>query len=180
MALVPLDIDTLRVEAISRISFVIAGKDKDGNITHTPVWPSRDLLQSVLSCGKWDGIPVCDLVTEVPLVAADGTIHSEEGYSPATRAYLTTSEFAFRRNPADVTQAEAIRALGWIRSLPFSGFPFEDEASETHALTALLQHTVIRVIRSNTPLFLHDASTPGSGEGLLAEIISMVHAPDQF
>lgn len=172
--LVPLSVETLRVEAIRRISFITRSTKKDGTVKDIATWPSRDLLQSVLGMGVWDSIPVCEGVTEVPLVATDGTIHSTQGYSPATRAYLTTDEFAFRRAPSSMSRQEAVEAARWILGGPLEGFPFVDRASRAHALGAMVQHSVSRLINANTPLYFLDASLPGSGKGLLGEAISRV------
>lgn len=167
--LAPLDLDGLRVEAIKRISFVV--ETKTGIVAS---WPSADLLKSVQVLGRWDGIPECDLVTSVPLVAPDGTIHSKQGYSPITRAYLTTDAYAAHSTPQTITQQEAQQAVQFLFEWPLSGFPFDSEASKVHSVAAILQHYVLRVIDANSPMYLLAAPTPGSGKGLLAEFISNV------
>lgn len=165
-------IDGLRYEAISRIAFVTATETKDGTkIVNT--WPKHDLLTTVLEMSAWSGIPVCDIVTTVPLVAADGTIHSRIGYNPATRSYLTTDKFV-RFDPLTISRPDADRAVAFLCDWPLSGFPFDSASSRVHALVALLQHFVMRVIDSNTPLYFLTAPVPGAGKGLLTEFIARV------
>jgi len=170
-ALVPLELDRFRALAAERILFLATRQNKGETIT-VPVVPPRELLQTILALGEWEGIPVCDVVTETPLVAADGTIQSEAGYSAATRAYLITDEFAFRRVPKEVTHEEALAARDWLFTWPLEGFPFQDTAGRAHALGVMLQHSVTRLIRANMPLLLIDASAPGSGKGLLGEAVA--------
>lgn len=171
VALVPLELDRFRALAADRVLFLATRQTKEGPVT-VPVVPPRELLQTVLALGEWEGIPVCDVVTETPLVAADGTIQSEAGYSAATRAYLITNEFAFRRDPKDITYEEAVAARDWLFTWPLEGFPFQETAGRAHALGVMLQHSVTRLIRANMPLLLIDASAPGSGKGLLGEAVA--------
>ena len=169
--LVPLNLETFTLEAVQRMSFVHRKVTKDG-VKWIAAWPEAALLKTVMVSKEWKALPECNMVSQVPLVGRDGTIHSEKGYNLATKAFLVTDKYAFRRDPATVTRTEALAAKDWLMEWPLEGFPFVDSASRTHALAAMLQHCVTPVIAANTPLYLVDASRPGSGKGLLGEVIA--------
>jgi hypothetical protein len=53
-------------------------------------------------------------------------------------------------------------------------FPFASSADLAHALAALLLPFVRRMIEGCTPVHLIEAPTPGSGKGLLADVLSLI------
>ena len=163
-ALVPLELHRFRGIAADRMVFLATRKNASEQIE-----PPTNLLHTVLARGSWPGIPQCDIVTDVPLVAADGTVQTDEGYCAASRTYLTSDRY--RGGPDAVTREDAVAAAQWFFDWPLSGFPFEDEASRVHALCAILQGFLMLVIDSNTPLIFIDALMRSSGKTLLAEFI---------
>ena len=60
--------------------------DAKGN-TH-PARPPGDVVSDFRAMDSWPGFPPVEGVVHAPVVASDGSIHSERGYSPATRVYL--------------------------------------------------------------------------------------------
>jgi hypothetical protein len=57
----------------------------------------------------------------------------------------------------------------------FCDFPFKDAASRSHVFAALLLPFVRELIDGPTPLHLFDAPTPGTGKGLLMNVLSLIH-----
>jgi hypothetical protein len=53
-------------------------------------------------------------------------------------------------------------------------FPFDDKGSKANALAAILTPIVRPAIEGPTPLALFDATAPGTGKSLLAEIVSII------
>src|SRR5690606_19673737 len=53
-------------------------------------------------------------------------------------------------------------------------FPFADQASKPNAVGALLTPIVREMVDGPTPMHAIDAPTPGSGKGLLTEVIAYV------
>jgi hypothetical protein len=53
-------------------------------------------------------------------------------------------------------------------------FPFQDQASYTNALALLLTPLIRQAINGHVPLALLDATRPGTGKSLLAEIVALV------
>jgi hypothetical protein len=171
--LVPLSLDRLRVEFARRILVQTTRETKDG-LKVSGTFPPDKLLQGILALNEWPGIPECDVVTDVPLMAPSGMIQSEVGYCAATRAYLANSNFIFKGRPEATSQQEAKAALNWFFDLPLSGFPFENEASRVHAICAMLQGFVMPVINAPTPLYLLDALLRSSGKTMLADMLIRV------
>ena len=162
--LVPLELHRFRGIAAEKMAFLATRK---GAVEQ--VEPPTNLLHTVLARGSWPGMPICDVVTDVPLVAANGTIKTESGYCADSRSYLTSSNYALEAK--FFTRQEAVEAAQWFFDLPLSGFPFADDASRIHALCAILQHFLMLTIDENTPLVFIDALMRSSGKTLLAEFI---------
>jgi hypothetical protein len=54
-------------------------------------------------------------------------------------------------------------------------FPFTDDASRAHSFEALLRPSVRALINAPCPMTIFEAATPGSGKGLLANLIAVVN-----
>src|SRR5262249_45815830 len=69
--------------------------------------------------------------------------------------------------------AEIEAARNLLLSELFGEFPFEDDASRAHVLVATLLPFIRTMIPGSTPLHLIDAPSPGTGKGLLADVMSV-------
>jgi hypothetical protein len=146
----------------------------DDCLVNTP--PPFSIVKDIMHLPGWDPaiIPVLERVTETPIFAADGRLIDTPGYDAQAHIFYDPPAGLdippVSRAPAEleVTQARCL----FFGDL-FKDFPFKNDqgASKAHALAALLLHFVRDMIDGPTPLHLIDAAKPGTGKGLLADVI---------
>lgn len=145
---------------------------KTGDVIVTPERPDKHIVGAVHRSGKWEGIPALRGLTASPPVRPDGSVSYEPGYDEATGVYYVPVGDV-PRGPEAPTREDAVAALATL-SGPVCDVPFESP----HHVTAWLAAVVTAVARSAfdgpTPLFLFEASAPGSGKSKLAEIVSII------
>lgn len=108
-----------------------------------------------------------------PFLRGDGTIGGlEPGYDAASKYFVDTDE-DWSALKSDPTKEDVDAAVKLLRDL-VSEFPFENEVSESVWIASVLTHVARDAIRGSVPLFLFDATTPGSGKTLLAKIASRI------
>jgi hypothetical protein len=168
---------------------------KDGAIDEVPMALPRTLAASYLDMrGEWQ-VPVLNGIASSPLLHADGSIHTRDGYDAETGLWCENVPEMTNVVPArpDVTQAKA--ALLLLRKA-FRTFPFADAGKvldrqlnvpvvdlgkqpgkdESGFLAGLLT-AVCRPSLHTAPGFLIHApamSGAGTGKGLLARAIATV------
>lgn len=132
---------------------------------------SDTLIQAILAEPSWD-IPELDGIIEVPILRQDGTILDTPGYDPQSRlmymppASLHMPTVSDAPAPEDITKACTL----FFDDL-LSDFSFAGPADKAHALALFLLPYLRDSIDGATPLHLIEAPTPGSGKGLLADIL---------
>lgn len=163
----------LKDEIARRIKLVKISEEEDGRLAEVPTAPPIDAVRAVKQQGHWPGIPSVDGVVTAPVFAPDGTLEDTPGYLPKSRLYFyPTANLAI----GDTTPSK--ERVAWAKSLIMEhllvNFPFESEASQANAVAELIQPFVRPMITGPTPIYAHDAPSPGSGKGLLAEALSTV------
>lgn len=135
--------------------------------------PPDNVVQAVLDPGR-AGARVRNLIgiLEAPSLRPDGTAIEEPGYDTAT-GYLYEPEIAFPRVPRTLSQEIARRALGALLE-PFADFPFRGDSDRTAIVAALLTMIGRPAIAGATPAFIVDASTPGSGKTMIADVVAII------
>jgi hypothetical protein len=120
------------------------------------------------------GLPPLEAIVEAPCLRRDGTVLSIEGYDPDSRLYLGDSLNGLGEAiPEKPTDPDVHRALDLIQDV-LVDFPFVDESTKTITFAALLTPVCHPAISGPTPLALIDSPSPGTGKGLLAEVISLI------
>lgn len=121
------------------------------------------------------GIPRLDAVITTPVFDHDWRLLTAAGYHPESRLWLHVEpgtvwpEIPMRPTPEDVQIA-----LSLILDELLVDFPFTSASDRTHAVAALLLPFARRMFCGPTPIHLIEASTPGSGKSLLAEMIAFI------
>ena len=150
---------------------------KKGTTTDVP--PPKDLVEDCINDARKSGWPLPELeaATASPVLRPDGTILDTPGYDPATRSvYRPGSPDVAKVNvPDNPGPAELQAAVELIEELLWD-FPFVDRASYANAVGLMLT-PLIRPAMSfeeQVPMALLDATNPGTGKGLLLEIVSLI------
>jgi len=136
--------------------------------------PPNETIDDLLALDDWP-FPPLEAVTEIPTLRADGTIHAVPGYDEASR-------LLYRPDPAinigPITDHPAPSELDDARALLvdelLGDFPFDTTADRANALALLLTPIVRPAIGSPVPLALLDSPEPGTGKGLIADVVSIV------
>jgi putative DNA primase/helicase len=119
-------------------------------------------------------------IVTAPLFATDGTLLFRTGYSATAKLYLDINDdFDLAPVPEKPLVEDVKFAKETIDDL-LGDFPFISDAERTHAVVAMLQPFARELISGPTPLLLIDKPTPGTGAGLLCDVVTSVflgHAP---
>jgi hypothetical protein len=136
--------------------------------------PPDDIVQDILrGRGQWP-FPPLDALVEFPVFRPDGTLLDTPGYDQATMlAYVPVPGLKIPPIPESPTEEHLVEAITLIDEA-IREFPFQDRASYTNALALLLTPLIRQAINGHVPLALLDATRPGTGKSLLAEIVALV------
>jgi hypothetical protein len=135
--------------------------------------PSDAIVQGVESRGYWPELRPIVGIVQTPFLRRDGTICERPGYDDATGFALVCRD-TFPPVPEAPTQDDARRALASILDL-FCDFPFIDEAARHVPVAALLTMLAMPALGgANTPAFLFEANTPGTGKGLTLDTVCIL------
>jgi hypothetical protein len=142
-----------------------------------PVSPPRELAEQILARQTQSPylpfLPL-DAIVETPVMRPDGTILNAPGYDTVTRLYYAPEEsMATCTIPLAPTRAEQQAALDLIWSA-IGEFCYATAADRANALGLLLTPLVRPAIKRHILLALLDAPKPGTGKGLLADVISII------
>jgi hypothetical protein len=135
--------------------------------------PTDAIVQGVEARGYWPELRPIVGIVQTPFLRRDGSARTEPGYDEATGFALVCRE-AFPPIPEAPTQEDARRALASILDL-FCDFPFIDEAARHVPVAALLTMLAMPALGgANTPAFLFEANTPGTGKGLTLDTVCIL------
>lgn len=141
-------------------------KTEDGE---KPAKPPMDVVRDVLVSPL--PFPVLTAITHVPTFAPDGTLEVEPGYHPASKTYYAPVDGLYIPEvPGKPTATDVERAKDLILTELLGDFPFTADADKAHAVALLLLPFCRAMITGPTPLHLIEASTQGSGKGLIADV----------
>lgn len=134
--------------------------------------PGDRFCNKIVKGAQFPGIRRLDGVTETPFPRPDGTLCQAPGYDRQTR-YLYAPSIAFPRvslgdHPAAILAAGRA-ALTKLEGV-FDDFPFSAPAGRAAAVAAVATLVCRPAIRGPVPAFIIDATTPGTGKTLLADV----------
>ncbi len=120
-------------------------------------------------------LPVLHAVIETPVFGRDGQVVATPGYHREDAIWLNVpASLAACCPPASPTRTEIGAARALLLDDLLVDFQFATEADRAHAVAAILLQFVRRMIDGCTPLHLIEAASPGTGKGLLADVISLL------
>ncbi len=136
--------------------------------------PPDDIVQDILrGRGQWP-FPPLDALVEFPVFRPDGTLLDTPGYDKATGlAYVPVPGLTIPLIPTHPTDDDLVAAITLIYEA-IGEFPFQDKASEANAIALLLTPIIRQAINGHVPLALLDATRPGTGKSLLAELVALI------
>jgi hypothetical protein len=133
--------------------------------------PPRDVIQNMLAMPEIP-LPVLERIVEAPVYGPDGTVETRPGYHPASRTYYQGAGVELQPVTIDPSRTEVARAVDIIGEL-LNDFPFSSKADRLIGVSAMLGPFARGLILGSTPLHLFEAPTPGTGKGLLADVVAI-------
>jgi putative DNA primase/helicase len=133
--------------------------------------PPRDVIQNMLAMADVR-LPVLERIVEAPVFGPDGTVETRPGYHASSRTYYAGNRIEVANVSVDPSPSEVARAVDLTHEL-LNDFPFCSQADRLVAVAAMLGPFVRSLIEGSTPLHLFEAPTPGTGKGLLADVVAI-------
>jgi hypothetical protein len=139
-----------------------------------PVDPPINVVRDVLALPGWPRIPVLDGIVEAPTFSSSGTLLTQPGYDETGRLWFHAPPgLVIPGVPENPTPEQVVAARDLLHNELLGDFPFVDEAARANALAAMLLPFARELCGDLTPLHLIDAPTPGTGKGLLADMLTI-------
>jgi hypothetical protein len=162
-----LDQDGWLAYVAERVDFLARTQDGD-RIIAPPIAAMKILVPVIVR-----ELPQLDGVTKTPYLDAAGNLIASDGYHPGTRLVLFTDGLRLPPVSDAPTQAEVAAAVELLTEQWLGDFPFATPADQANLVAELLTITG-REMFPLAPMFVHDASTAGSGKGLLLLTLSVI------
>jgi hypothetical protein len=144
---------------------------EDATINVSPV---KDVARDMLAYPHPE-LPVLEAVVSTPVFDRQGALVSLPGYHAGARLwYFKQPGFETPQVPSRPSPEDLDAARGLLLDDLLVDFPFAAQSDRAHALAALVLPFVRRMVAGCTPIHLIEAPTPGSGKGLLGDLISIV------
>jgi hypothetical protein len=168
-------VDVLRYE-LARAADWYKRTDKHGE----QAAPPPDVVCKDLLATPEIPLPALSRITSAPVFAADGTMSTQPGYQPASRTYYSPAAgFTVPAVPDVPSDDEITEARRLLIDEMLCDFPFTTDAERAHAVALLVLPFIRELIDGPTPLFLIEKPAPGTGAGLLSDVLlyPMLGAP---
>ena len=161
------------LELMARSARWVKRERRDGEWVETPVAPPERVARALLERPEWAVRPI-EGVIEAPTIRQDGTLLDQPGYDEATGLLYLAESAPMVAVPEHPTQADAERALAFLREELTPDFPWAEECHRSAALALLLTTLLRPLVPEQVPMFLITSSTPGSGKGLWIDVVATV------
>lgn len=141
------------------------------------VQPPTGTLATVLSDGRWSGVPPLRGITRVPVLRADGSILLEPGYDAVSGLYFDP-QHDFSSLSSDPTADQVAAAREFILDKLLFDLPWVDKADLANMVAAMATTPIRRFLNREggnqpTPLHLISAGTRSTGKSLVSDIITL-------
>jgi len=138
------------------------------------VSPVKDVARDMLVYPHAE-LPLLEAVVSTPVFDSTGELVSTPGYHAGARLWYHHHEgLEVGTVPEQPSPDEVLAAKTLLVDDLLVDFPFAADSDRAHALGALMLPFVRRMVAGCTPIHLVEAPTPGSGKGLLGDLVSIV------
>ena len=143
---------------------------------YTPTDPPEHVARLLLDYGEWQVPPLTGIATR-PFLRPDLTLCQTPGYDRASGVLLSGTHAPLVL-PSPLTEEAAQSAWSAFTAL-WQDFPFATARDTAATLAALLTLIARPAIAGCTPLFAFVSSTPGTGKGLLTDVLSLIASGEE-
>ena len=147
--------------------------EESGEGGSTPARPPSDVVADMMSA-KSLLLPILLGITQVPIFTPDGTLVMTPGYQPHTRMFLAPPKgLVLPPVPPNPSREDIERAKALLLDELLADFPFASDADRSHAVAIAILPLVRNLVEGPTPLHLIESPTPGTGKGLLTDVLAI-------
>jgi hypothetical protein len=165
------DKHALRARLAGLAQWVKPKKSKDEWTFH-PADVPVDVVDALRGRREWPDLQPLIGVVETPTMRPDGSVLDVTGYDEPTGLVFSAARGFIWPPVVDAPTLDDARwACASLREI-VCDFPFAKPAHESVALAAILTTIGRPAVDGATPLFLFDATTPGTGKSLLAHVVA--------
>lgn len=145
---------------------------RNGNRDVVAAPPPLEVVEDLMSLPAWPRLPRLDRLVTFPTVAPNGQLQTSSGYHAASHLWYQPGRgFAM----PDVPERPSTEQVGDARRLIcedlLGDFPFVTPSDAANAVALLMLPVVRDLIDGPTPLHLIEAPSPGTGKGLLSQVL---------
>ena len=137
------------------------------------VAPPLDVVKDILTLGEWRLPPIAGII-ETPVVRKDATILNQPGYDELTHLYYAPDNSLVMPDIPEHPTVEQLKEAVNLVTEPLIDFPFDGPASYANAVAILITPQVRPMIDGCTPLGLFDKPQPGTGAGLMTDVVATI------
>jgi hypothetical protein len=138
-----------------------------------PARPPADVVGDMMAAKELP-LPVLQGVIRALIFVPSGLLATNPGYQPETESYLYLAKGLMIPEVASYPgNADVARARSLLLDEVLVDFCFVSDADLAHAIAVLLLPFVRLLIDGATPLHLVESPTPGSGKGLLVDVLTI-------
>ena len=114
-------------------------------------------------------VPILERVTPVPVLDGEGRLMQTPGYTPSMATYYVPAVTipAVADAPTDEDVARATALIDEV----LAEFPFAAPADKAHAFALGIEPFIRRMIDGSTPVHMVESPAPGTGKGLLVNVL---------
>jgi hypothetical protein len=156
-----------------RANYFHVKKTEKKGIEYFPDRPPKDVADDLLSTAS-PPLPRLQAVVNTPVIAPDGRCVTTSGYHPEVELYLDLAGLKVPSVPESPLPSDVARARVLLLDELLIDFPFAGDADLAHAISPLITTMARPLIDGPTPLHLFDAPMPGTGKGLLTEVVTVI------
>jgi hypothetical protein len=135
-------------------------------VVHPPKEYARDLLAEPAP-----PLPALRRIVAAPVFASNGELQTEPGYHPHSRTYYHPAHGLNIPAIPEKPSAEDVKQARGIIQKTICDFPFVTQADRTNALAFAFTPFARDLIETATPLGDVEATSPGTGKGLLVDAL---------
>lgn len=162
-----LSVDVLSHELARAAKWYRTGRDGET----VDAAPTMRVVRDMLASPSYPLPPLLSIV-QTPVFAPNGALQMRPGYhADGGTFYAPDAGFRVPAVPEVPSAEDVSRAKSLILDELMADFPFVSEAERTNAVALFIDPYVRNLIGGPTPLRMIEAPTPGSGKGLLAEVL---------
>jgi phage/plasmid primase-like uncharacterized protein len=155
--------------------FVRLRNDKDEGVVKVDAHPPDWCVDAILARGEYPGFRQLSGVADFPYITAAGRIVNVEGYDEETRQYASASAAVEIEVPDQPNQEDAALAAKVLLDL-IQDFPVDEESMRAAFVAATMTAPARTAFSGACPGLLIDASTPGTGKGLMVALLGSIVA----